>query len=191
MRARSDSGAVLVEAAISLLLLGTLVLGVIEFGYAWRQATAVEKTLQQAARTGANLADQPLADYSALQAFRSSLGSVDNMTLEYIVIYRSSTPGGAVPDEDCFTSSQVGVCNRYVASDLTRPDGQFGCGGSEPDRFWCPTSRERDRRPRPDYLGVHARFRYDGITNLLPGPVVIDRNAVYAVEPCAFGLPGC
>jgi Tfp pilus assembly protein PilV len=190
MRKR-DRGAALVEGAISMVLLGVLVTGIIEYGYAWRQATVVEKAVQQGARLGASAADDPLSDYTALQALRTTLASADSTALQQVVVYRSSTPAGGIPDPQCLTTSVAGVCNRYVASDLARPSSQFGCAGSAPDRFWCPTGRERDRRPRPDYLGVHVRVRYAGMTGLIPAGRVLDRSAVYALEPCAFGLPGC
>lgn len=188
---RSERGAVLIEAAIAVLLLGVLVIGTIEYGYAWRQTTALENTVQQAARAGAGQADQPLADYAALQAFRSTFETSDSVALEYIIVYESNTPDGEVPNDSCFTASVAGVCNRYLPTDLLRPDSDFGCGPGSPDRFWCPTARERARTPLPDYVGLHARFQYAGITSLVPGGITIERHAVYATEPCAFGLPGC
>ncbi len=187
---RQDRGAVIVEAAIALTVLGILFVGITEYGFAWRQTTVVEKTVQQASRVAGNLADQPEADYEALQAFRSLIGSSKNITVDYIVVYKSSTADGLMPP-DCLTASVSGLCNRYVASDLTRPASQFGCGGSEPDRFWCPTGRERDRAPSPDYVGIQAQLRYDGMTGMVPGTIAITRRAVFSVEPCAFGLPGC
>lgn len=185
-----DRGAVIVEAAIALTALSILFIGITEYGFAWRQTTVVEKTVQQASRVAGNLADQPEADYEALQAFRSLLGSTKNITVDYIVIYRSTTADGAMPAA-CLTGSVSGVCNRYGAGDLTRPASEFGCGGSEPDRFWCPTGRERGRTPAPDYVGVQAQLQYDGMTGMVPGTISITRTAVYAIEPCAFGLPGC
>lgn len=172
-------------------LLGALVIGAIEYGYAWRQTTVVEKTVQRAGRVAATMADQPLADYETLQTFRSVLDDSDDVTLEYLVIYRSTTPDGS-PPAACLSGSVANTCNRYVEADLARPASQFGsCAGTSRDRFWCPTTRERDRKPRPDYIGLHARLRYAGITNAVPGGITIDRRTVYAVEPCAFGLPGC
>ncbi len=47
-------------------------------------------------------------------------------------------------------------------------------------------------RPAPDYVGVLARVRYSGVAGAIPaGGLTIDRRAVYSLEPCAFGLPGC
>lgn len=187
---RSDTGAVLVEAALGLTFLAVLFLGVTEFGFAWRQTTVVEKTIQQSARSAANLADDPLADYEALQAFRALIASSRNITIDQIVVYRSTASDGAVPTA-CLSAAVVGTCNRYTAADLLRPASDFGCGGSKPDRFWCPTSRERDRAPSPDYVGLYAQLRYTGMTGMVPGTLTITRRAAYAVEPCAFGLPGC
>lgn len=184
-------GAAVVESALALSVLAVLVVGTIEYGYAWRQATVTEKTLQQAGRAVASMADQPLADYEALQTFRSVLDSSENVSLEYLVIYKSSTPDGQVPP-GCVTASIANSCNRYVETDLALLESDFGsCSWPSPDRFWCPSTRDRDREPRPDYVGLHARLRYDGITSAIPGGLTIDQKTVYAVEPCAYGLPGC
>jgi Flp pilus assembly protein TadG len=186
-----ERGASMVETSVVLLFLAILVLGIIEYGNAFRQATVVEKTVQQSGRVVASVADQALADYEALQTFRSLLDSSDNVTLDYLVIYRSTSADGKVP-ANCLAASQHDSCNRYVAADLLRPASDFGsCVLGDPDRYWCPTDRERDREPWPDYVGLHARLRYTGITGSLPAPIVIDRSTVYAVEPCAHGLPGC
>lgn len=186
-----DRGATLVEAVVVMAVVVTLALGTIEFGNAWRQATVVDKTMQQSARVVASVADQPLADYEALQTFRSLIDSSRNMELDYLVIYRSSSADGVVPAQ-CQTQSVLGLCNRYLASDLVRPSADFGsCSSPSPDRYWCPATRTRDREPLPDYVGVYARLQYTGITNMLPGGLTLTRHTVYAVEPCAFGLPGC
>lgn len=195
-RRASDAGAVIVEAALALVLLSILFIGVTEYGFAWRQTGAVEKTVQQSARVAGNMADQSTADFETLQAFRSFLGSTKNLTVDYIVVYRSTTADGAMPSA-CATGPVAGTCNRYVAADLSRPSTDFGCGATEPDRFWCPTAsgsqlgRQRDRTPSPDYIGVQAQVRYRGITGLISGTMAITRRAVYSIEPCAFGLPGC
>jgi hypothetical protein len=189
-RGRADAGVVLVETAVALIFLGVLLIGITEYGFAWRQTTVVEKTVQQSARVAGNLANESLADYEALQAFRSLLGSSKHLTVDYVIVYKSTTADGALPDPDCTTASQPGVCNRYVAADLLRPAGDFGCGGAKPDSAWCPTGRVRDRSPSPDYVGVQARLTYEGLTGSV-GSITIVRRGVYAIEPCAFGLPGC
>lgn len=192
MRPRGrDAGAVIIEGAIAMTVLAVLFIGTIEYGFAWRQATVIEKAVQQSARAAGNMADQAPADYETLQAFRSVFGSSKNVTLERLVIYRSTRADGA-PPPDCMTASVPNVCNRYVAADLGRPASDFGtCVSPSPDRFWCPAARERDRAPTPDYVGVYARLQYAGVTGSITGGITIERKAVYALEPCAFGLPGC
>ena len=187
----SDRGATLVEGVLVTAVVVALAIGTIEFGNAWRQTTVVDKTIQQSARVVASVADGALADYEALQTFRSLIDSSKDMELEYLVIFKSSSADGAVPTA-CKTASQSNLCNRYVPADLTRSSSDFGsCSYPSPDRYWCPTTRVRDREPWPDYVGVYAQMRYTGVTKALPGGLPITRTAVYALEPCAFGLPGC
>lgn len=180
----------MLEAALALGFLGTLCVGLLEYGYAWRQTAMVERAVQSGGRAAGNLANDSLADYEVLQSLRSGFGSTKNVTIDYVVVYRSGTANGAVP-QDCKTASQNDLCNRYVVADLTRAATGFGCSGGEPDRFWCPTLRSRERTPSPDYVGVFVQARYTGITGMLPSPITIGRSAVYALEPCAFGLPNC
>jgi hypothetical protein len=189
-RAREDRGATLIETALALGFLAIMFLGVTEYGFAWRQTTVVEKAVQQAGRAAGNGADNQFADFEALRALRSSLGSSDNLTVNYVVIFKSTTADGEM-DDDCRTMSVNLTCNRYVAADLNRPASDFGCGGSDPDRFWCPTSRERDREPTPDYVGIYVNVTYEGLTGAVSGGLTITRSGVYALEPCAFGLPDC
>lgn len=191
-RARGERASTLVEAAAVIGVIALIAMGTIEYGYAWRQTTVVEKTVQQSARVVASVADGPYADFEALETFRSLLDSSKNIELELLVVYKSTTANGQVP-AGCLTASVANVCNRYVENDvLTLNSGDFAnCSWPAKHRFWCPTTRERERDPSPDYVGVYARLRYEGITNAIPGGLEIERHAVYAVEPCAYGLPGC
>jgi hypothetical protein len=186
----AEGGATLIEAALAIVFLGTMFLGITEYGFAWRQTTVVEKTAQAGGRAAGNGANGPFTDYEVLRAVQSALSSSSNITLNSVVVFESTSADGSM-DSDCLTASKNGVCNRYVAADLSRPASQFGCQAGEPDRFWCPTGRERDREPFPDYIGVYLNVTYDGLTGLLPGGITIERDAIYALEPCAFGLPDC
>ena len=185
-----DRGAILVETALVSLFLVIMLVGVTEYGFAWRQGTVTDKATQAAGRAAGNGADNRFADYEALHALQASMGSARNVTVDRIVVFKSTSAAGSM-DQDCLTASKNDVCNRYVAGDLSRPAGQFGCGGSSPDRFWCPTGRNRDRTPSSDYVGVHVTATYSGLTGLVPGGITITRTAIYALEPCAFGIPDC
>jgi TadE-like protein len=190
-RGLPERGATLVETALVLVFLSIMFLGITEYGFAWRQATVVEKSAQLGGRAAGNGANGRFADYETLRSVQSAFGSASNVTINTVIVFKSSSSDGAM-DPDCLTASKSGVCNRYVASDLTRPASQFGCGGSSPDVSWCPMSRVRDRAPSSDYVGVYIDATYDGLTGILPGGGMnITRSAIYALEPCAFGLPDC
>ena len=184
-RARGDRGAVLVEAAFAFPLLIVLTFGIFEFGLAWRDRITVQTATRAGARTGASLGNDPLTDYNILQAIKSGMSSVPQANINLIVIYNASAAGGDPTPGCAGGTSQAGVCNVYIASDLNLGSGSFGCGGGK-DTPWCPTSRIVDQANVNglDYLGVYISVKHDYITQLfgVTGPVIKDKFTV-RLEP--------
>lgn len=189
---KRERGATLLEAALILPLLVALFLGVVEFGFAWRDVNAIERGLQTAARVGASASSTRYADYNTLRALDSSLGDLAGATVQRVVIFRSTSADGVVPSGCAGGTAVSGVCNVYTAAQLDTenptgfPDTGAGCVGAW-DASWCPMSRDDDL-PTPDYLGVWVRLSYDRFTSVIPTPTVtIERTAVFQVEPCVPG----
>lgn len=194
-----DRGAVLVEFALVAPVLVLLMLGVFEFGNAWRQVGAAERLVQQAGRTVSSQANSRFADYETLRAIDTATTNLRGFEVTRVVIYRAVTANGQVPSS-CLSSSHSGLCNRYVGAILSSasmgafPGGSSTnptCAGGSADAAWCPVNRDRTSTT-PDRVGVHVTFKYTPITGLLPGPnVEIKRHAVYQLEPCAQGSTRC
>lgn len=200
MRRRDESGVALIEFALIFPILVMIVLGVAEYGLAWRDSSTVATAARAGTRTGASLAFNGQVDYSILTSVDAALADVGPARIERIVVYKASSADGRVPAA-CTTTAADGIngtCNVYRAGDLSRPSSQFTsattpagtpCNDSavnaKRDRWWCPTSRKSPSMVGgPDFVGVWVAVRYDAITNIIPnGSVTLKDEAVMRIEP--------
>jgi hypothetical protein len=192
----ADAGATLAEFALAVPVLVWLVLGVLEFGLAWRDSSSVANAVRAGARVGSAEGRARLADYDALQSVRAALAEIRGLELERVVVYRSETSDGAVPAA-CRTialsptgTGVAGVCNVYGPADLGRPATDFSgisgsdCSPTAVDRFWCPLGRRTSERTGgPDFLGVWASVRHHAVTSVLPGGLTLTDATVMRLEP--------
>jgi hypothetical protein len=197
---RGDRGAALVEFALVLPLITALLLGIFEYGNAWRQVGTLERAAQQGARTVTQQANGRFADYEALRSVDSATRGMAGVEVTRVVIYRVTNPDGTVPGA-CLSGSVGGLCNTYSGAQArtTNPagfvtaggSGNPTCGGGSWDAGWCPTSRPRSDTS-PLRIGVHVTVDYTPVTGMIPGPTMtISRTAVYQIEPCARGQSEC
>lgn len=196
-RFSGDRGAVIPEFALVAPVLILFMLGVLEFGWAWRQTTDIESAVRGAVRQAANLGDARSADYFALQSYWAGMAKTKNITVERVVIYKTLSSNGDPINSSCFTQSTSGSgsgisnsCNIYGRLQLqTMLPSNFNnltgssCSGSAWDRFWCPTARNADQGDPPDYLGVFTRVTYDTVTNIYGSSLTIEDRAVMRIEP--------
>lgn len=186
---RNESGTVLVEMALIATLLLTLVVGIADFGFAWRDRITAENATRAGTRTASRLGDDRESDYQLLQSVKAALADVPVASIERVVVFRANS--AEVPSAACRAgtpaSSGATPCNVYLPSDFDLPASAFaisgaGCASTAPDRFWCPTSRVTDQAAA-DYLGVWVGLRRDRVAGLLPGDLTISSTAVMRLEP--------
>jgi Flp pilus assembly protein TadG len=198
-RARGgDRGAVLVEFALIAPVLVLLMLGMFEYGNAWRQVGRVERAAQQGARTASSMANHRFADYEALRAIDTATRDLNGLTVERVIIFNATDDDGEIPNAACLTGSVSGVCNTYTGAQVrtTSPAGFSGGSSSAPtcsgslDAAWCPLGRSRDQSSIVR-VGVHLTLTYESVTELLPTTVTIERTAVYQIDPCQQGETTC
>ena len=200
-RFRGDDGAVLVEFALMLPFFLVMSLGVIEFGFAWKQQISLRGTVRVGARQVTNLGDSRSADFFALQAIKAGLAEMRNTTIDYVSIYKTTASTGVPTNAACTpvaTPTGVGgvsgACNIYSAAQINglpnNPDGVFfqndnatSCAGTAYDRFWCPISRNADQSDPPDYVGVHIRVTYSTLTRLVGTSIKFNDRMVMRIEP--------
>jgi Flp pilus assembly protein TadG len=198
-RARGgDRGAVLIEFALVAPLLLLLMVGMFEYGNAWRQVGRVERAAQQGARTASSMANHRFADYEALRAIDTATRDLSGLTVERVIIFNATDDDGEVTNPACFTGSVSGQCNTYTGAQVrtTSPSGFSGGSSSAPtcagslDAAWCPLGRSRTQSTI-SRVGVHITLTYESVTNLMPVTVTIERTAVYQVDPCQQGETTC
>ncbi len=182
--ARCQRGAVMVEAALVVPVIVLLVMGIIEFGFAFGSAT----TATGASRSGSRLAaaayatsgtiaanQQAAADQIAdtVAADLNGLTSADPVGM---VIYRadpgstSGEPVGGFPaddliggcTQDCFRYEWDGTTMSYVS-------------GSWPDPDACGLTL--------DSIGVYVQAKHYYITGMIGDHIYVDGHTVMRLEP--------
>jgi Flp pilus assembly protein TadG len=171
-RMRGDDGALLIELAFVAPFMVLLLLGIFEFGTAWRNETILVSALRAAARIEAQNPLSPNADQQAIQTFMASTIGLKNMKLQRLVIYDAPVGGNAPTNCRTFSMSQTSTtpqgrgtpyptaptigtnCNVYnqAMTDAVNsaanggpalPAGTFGtCGSTGWDQFYCPLNRD-------------------------------------------------
>lgn len=174
-RLRASNGAAAVETAFLVsLVLVPLLIGAVEFGFAFRDWLSVSSAAREGARVGSAAGDQPNADCVILEAAAGSLSSVENDQVREVWIYESD-PNGS-----------VGAAQKYRPFADEDDPGFLRCGtwflinGGWPDG----PGRDNDG-PDRDWLGVKVRFEHDWVTNLLwfGGSATWEDDAVMRLEP--------
>jgi Flp pilus assembly protein TadG len=179
-----ERGAVLVEFALVLPLLISIVFGIVEFGLFFRDYLTVANTTRTGARVGSAAGSSYDADYQILQAIKSAATALPTgaNAIEDISIFKSSASDGTVPAA-CKTASQTSQCNHYTKTDLSRPITEFGCLASSPDKYWCPTTRSDSQSAGTDYVGVYLKMTHTFATSLFGPSKTITDTVVMRIEP--------
>jgi len=200
-RGRGDQGSVVVEMAFVAPLLVLLVLGILEFGTAWRERANLTGALQAAGRIDAASGATRDADYLALQAFYDQMSQNHELSIDQVIIYRSATsdggppaacltsPGGSAGDQcSSFTWTQVAQVGQdptpgrpVLAADFATAGGT--CASSAWDGDWCPLGRHDQQSDPPDFVGIYAHGSYRSQTGLLPTTVTFTDQVVYRLDP--------
>ncbi len=207
-RCRGDDGAVIVEFALAAPILVMLFSGVVDYGFAYRQANQMEGAVLVAGRVVSQQAKARLADFSATQALSSGLSSLRNTTVHRAIIWKvAAGDTKPVPPANCLTVNVdiglpwavrgvSGVCNVYTAyqinvSNLSGfPSGASGsvtCPATAWDSNWCPLGRV-NTDGSGDFVGVWVEIRTTALTRMIPGgSLTMSRGVVYRLEPPYIG----
>ena len=203
-RRRDDRGAIFVQMAIILPFLITLVLGVFELGMGWRAQMTVSNSARAGARVASNVSVDPLADYTTLSSVGSSIRSINNITVNWVTIYKV-TSTDITPPANCVTAAAITAhgnagssCNTYSGAELTAVVngiqtgfGNCAAGGAK-DAKWCPTTRVVDQASTngPDTIGVAMSITYPTFTKLFGSTrTIIDKFAMRLEPAGSLGGP--
>src|SRR3954454_11376821 len=107
---RGQRGAVLVEAALVLPSVLTLLLGLVEFGFIWKDELTISNATRSAARVGSADGKNAASDYDMLQQIKSSVGALPGgtATIQRVIVWKANT-SSSVPTECLNATWPVGV----------------------------------------------------------------------------------
>ncbi len=205
-RSQGEKGSIIVELAIVLPLLMTLLLGMFEMTMAWRVSQTSVQASRSGARTATQLGDNDLADQAALKAIQASFGD-DASNIVRVVIWEvpqdasgfptdgtvppacENATGGATPNSPTGTN-----CNVYGQADIADIDNPTrfdasptftdnGCGSGRSSN-WCPSDSRVHSQQTATYIGVWVQYERDYVSHILPGDShMITQTAIMRVEP--------
>jgi len=191
-----DSGVVLIEAALVVVILVALIGGIVEVGSLSRSRIALERLSSSAARVIA-AGTAASSDLDVLRAVGESVGTLPGADVRRVVVFRSDTGSGGLP-QGCETvwptgteaAGVAGVCNVYgpahvdAAVSLSMAIPPTGCAPPSGEAAWCPASRVRDL-PGTERAGVLIEVTQHALAIGLFGSQsrVISVTAVAMLEP--------
>jgi hypothetical protein len=181
----SDRGATLVEAALSSVLVMTVLFGVLEFGLAFKDYLSMASAVRDGARTASTMGNDTLADYDIIQDVIKRMPAVNTNQIQAIVVFKGTTPTATIPTA-CQTASVSGSCNFYGPTDIVRPSTDFNGGSTAPDRYWAPSTRKDALSGPPDYVGVWVKIYHGGITGLLHLSKSYTDQTIMRIEPATI-----
>ena len=186
---RGQRGAVIAEAAIVLPVVLTLILGVMEFGFIWKDDLTIANGTRSAVRIGAADGKAQYADYDILQQIKSATTALPANVIQQVVVWeansQTSVPSNCVAPAIATNGGVTGLCNTYTGTDvttLTQASFTNSCT-TGPDHFWCPSSRLNTQAGPPDYVGVYIRINHAYVTKILGSSRTLADSSIMRIEP--------
>ncbi len=167
----------LVEFALIVPLLFLLTMGIIEFGWLFRNYMTVHYSTREGARVGAVEGDLGGADDIVLEAISVSMQTMPYDDLLSVKIYKPEV--NSLCDPSC------------TANVYTRDRDPYPASWNLQSGSWAAGSR-RTQEPT-DPIAVEIQFRHNFLVNLIPGAIgstIIKDHSVVQIEPAFFGTPG-
>jgi Flp pilus assembly protein TadG len=177
----------MVEMAVILPFLISLVMGTIEFGQGWQANLRVQSATRSAGRTGSSLSTNRQADYFMLQNLKAGLTKFTSAEVRRIVVYKATSANGE-PTDGCKAGvPDLDVCNVYTGAQMnTLTAASFSgttCTAGQPDYSWCP-DRRNNTQAGADQLGVWVEVFSTYRTKYFPGNgITIHQYVVMRIEP--------
>ncbi len=183
-RGRSQRGVAMVEAAIATPVFLALIFGIIEISLAMNDYLAVSSAVRAGSRTASGTGDDLLADYSTMKVVVREASAVSRDDVVSIVVYRADA-FGAAPSPACQAGTPVaGECNVFTPADFDRPEADFGCTSTSPDRYWCPRDRKVSLTGSgTEFVGVWMKVRHRWVTKMFGSSMDLTDSSVIRLEP--------
>ena len=169
------------EFAIVVPLLLALLLGMAEFGIAFKERLAISAATERGARIGATTGTAAEADFLILEATLAGLlDEINPNNLINIIIYESDQAGNMTGNQSVYTYSGANPACPWVPCPKPGEPG-FGYGA------WGPPSNRDASLPDPTILGVQVNYTHKWISGfVLQGGADWAEDARVRLEPQTF-----
>ena len=213
LRHRAERGVILLETALVVVFLMTLVVATFEIGMGWRSSITNSNAARAGARVEAYQGTSYQADYSALLSVNAGLASVSRATITKVIIFKATSGSTTVPatclalTPSTSSSTPTGLntagakCNVYSGTQIanlasgTITSANFGngsnanaaCTASKLDYYWCPFDRSNDQAAGLDYVGVYVQISHASFSRMFGTSFTITDSEIMQIEPSATG----
>jgi Flp pilus assembly protein TadG len=175
-----ERGAVLVEAAVIFPVLIFIVLGICEYGLAYRNSLTVSSATRAGARTASALARNGTFDTDTVDAVSAALTALPKGRWQEIWVYDAQTPAAinpGMPDSGNFTTCTKCVRFRWDPAANSGNGDWVADGGT-----WDPLSQNACAGTA-DYVGVYVKAEHKYVTKLFGSSRTLEDHTVMRFEP--------
>ncbi len=191
---RSERGAVLVETAIFVVLLTTLISGVVRVASTMGATTTLDHAARSLARASGASSPSVVSDTSLLMGLAATLADAPTLRLQRLVVFRPQPGTGDLPSgcdqpapPNAVAAGVAGVCNIFGPAHLAAvSEGagpSAGCASGSWEAAWCPATREHNSGEL-QLVGIRIEAELDpsGLGVLSSG-AALTATAVAALDP--------
>ena len=182
-RHRGERGSTAVEAAVILPIFMALVLATIDGGLIFKSYLTLGHVAEAAARADAASADNPLADYQALQAVKTQSAGLEPNSIKRIVVFHPSESAEEASDS-CLDGSAGSKCNVYTPDAMNVSSAAFPTYA--PSLHWDATDREISRAETADgadLVGVNVQAQVSTLFSIFGfKKTTLSRSVIIRIE---------
>ncbi len=183
-----DRGAAIVEAALAIPLLLLVIMGSIEFGFAWEARSTSASGVRTGILRAATVGDRPETDMRILQSVIGEVGPENVGNIEWVIIFDAQGADKEAAIADCdnnpfspgcvvyrtaFLNNLAATTNAQAFQDAQFDDGRgatiagaYQCDTSRIDRGFCASGRSDNDQDIE--IGVAVRYNHEWFTGIFP-----------------------
>ncbi len=175
-RAAADRGSVAVEAAIITPIFILLLVGVLEFGFAFKDQLAVTSAVRAGARIASAEPRSATFATDAAAAVAREGSALDMTQVKQLWVYKADSTGHPIGAGGTFGSC-ASSCVQFAWSSASSTFVQTS-------NSWPATSQDACFGEQ-DSLGVYLDFNHEGVTDIIFSSLDLTSHTVMVLEPYA------
>jgi len=175
-RARRESGAVAIEAALLTPLLLLLFFGIIEFGMLYKDYLAVTSSVRAGARMAS--AEPRVTSYAtdAADQVAKEAAALDMNRVNELWVYKATASGYPVGSNGTSFNACTS-CVKFTWNNTTKKFVQQSSSWASTQQNACSGDAAHDS------VGVYMKYTYQGVTGLIFNEMPLEEHTVMSLEP--------